>query len=338
MKIIDGSQGEGGGQILRSALALSMCTQTPIRIDNIRAKRKKPGLLRQHLMCVEASQTICGAKVSGAELGSQSLTFEPNEIQAGDYSFSISTAGSTCLVFQTVLPALLLAKRESTVHFGGGTHNMMAPSFDFIEHSFVPTLALMNIQVSTELQTYGFFPVGGGEWSATIHPISKVTSLELIERGEMHHSAVVTQSKLERHIAERELAQVQKRLGLAPTDLHINEVTAPCPGNVLSLRLKHSDGRTELIDSIGRIRLPAERVANQAIEEAKRYLRSNAVVGEYLCDQLLLPMALGNGGRFTTLRPSLHTLTNIDVIQSFLDCDITVTELAHDCFEISISK
>ena len=338
MKIIDGSQGEGGGQILRSSLALSMCTQTPIRIENIRAGRKKPGLGNQHLTCVKASQAICNAKVSGAEVGSQSLTFEPSDVQSGDYSFPISTAGSTCLVFQTVLPALLLAEEESTVRFGGGTHNIMAPSFDFIERSFVPTLGLMNIHVSAELHTYGFFPVGGGEWSATIKPLSQITPLELIERGEMHHSAVVTQAKLERHVAKRELGQVQKRLGIVLSDLHINEVSAPCPGNVLSLRLKHANGVAEVIDSIGRIRLPAERVANLAINEAKRYLESKAVVGEHLCDQLLLPMALGNGGRFTTLKPSLHTLTNIDVIQSFLDCEITLMELDRDCFEICVSK
>jgi len=160
----------------------------------------------------------------------------------------------------------------------------------------------------------------------------------LIERGEMQLSAVVTLAKLERHIAERELAQVQKKLGLADSQLHINEVTAPCPGNILSLRLNHAGGMAEVIDSIGRVRLRAERVADLAIEEAQRYLRSTAAVGEHLCDQLLLPMALGNGGRFTALKPSLHTLTNIDVIQTFLDCEITATELQHDCFEIQVSK
>ena len=337
MKIIDGSQGEGGGQILRSTLALSMCTQTPVRIDNIRAGRKKPGLSRQHVTCVQASQAICEAEVSGAELGSQSLTFNPGKIQSGEYEFPISTAGSSCLVFQTVLPALLLAKHKSVIHLTGGTHNMMAPSVDFIQHCFVPALRLMNIQISTELKTYGFFPVGGGEWTATIEPISSVTPLKLVERGEIQQSAVVTQANLERHIAERELQQVQKRLGLDDAALSINEVTAPCPGNILSIILKQADGTAELIDSIGRIGLPAERVADNAINEAKRYLRSTAVVGEHLCDQLLLPMALGNGGRFTTLKPSLHTLTNIDVIKSFLDCDITVTELNPDCYEIQIS-
>ncbi|MCL4139058.1 UNVERIFIED_CONTAM: hypothetical protein GTU68_032660 [Idotea baltica] len=314
-----------------------MCTQTPIRINNIRAGRRKPGLLRQHLTCVLASQTICGAKVSGAELGSQSLTFEPGAIQSGNYSFSISTAGSTCLVFQTVLPALLLAEKESTVSFHGGTHNMMAPSFDFIQHSFIPTLRLMNIHVSAELAIHGFYPTGGGEWSTTIKPLSSATPLVLVERGETQRSAVVTQAKLTRDIAERELGRVQEKLGIGPADLHINDVVAPCAGNVLSLHFKHQHGSAEVVEALGRVGLPAERVADQAIKAGKRYLDSNAVVGEHLCDQLLLPMALGTGGRFTTLKPTLHTLTNIAVIESFLDRDIKVTELESDCFEVVVS-
>lgn len=334
MKIIDGSQGEGGGQILRSSLALSMCTQTPIRIENIRAGRKKPGLARQHLTCVQASQMICNAKVSGAEIGSQTLTFEPNKIQAGNYSFPISTAGSTCLVFQTILPALLQAESTSTLRLGGGTHNMMAPSFDFIKHSFIPALGLMNINISAELHAYGFFPVGGGEWSATIEPLTQATPLLLFEREDMQFSAVITQANIEPHVAERELTQVKKKLAITSINSQINEVSAACPGNTLSLRFKHKNGTTEVIDSTGRRGLPAEEVANLATKAARRYLNSKAVVGEYLCDQLLLPMALGKGGRFTTLKPSLHTLTNIDVIQSFLDCEITVTELGKDYFEV----
>ena len=338
MKVIDGSQGEGGGQILRSALALSMCTQTPIKIHNIRAGRKKPGLSRQHLICVQASQAICKAEVSGAELGSQSLTFAPGDIQSGEYEFSIGTAGSTCLVFQTVLPALLLAKHPSSIRLKGGTHNSMAPSFDFIERCFIPTLRLMNIHMSTELTTYGFQPVGGGSWSATIEPMSAVSPLKLAERGEIQLSAVVTQAGLNSEIAEQQLGHVQKKLGLRSCDLDINQVTAPCSGNVLSLRLKHADDTAEVIDSIGGIRSSAKRVADLAVDTAQRYLRSTAVVGEHLCDQLLLPMALGSGGRFTTLKPTMHTLTNIDVIQTLLDCEITVKELDHDCFEVQVSK
>ena len=187
LKIIDGSQGEGGGQILRSSLALAMCTGTPIRIENIRAGRKKPGLMRQHLMCVLASQAVCGAKVEGAELRSTQLTFEPGEIKPGDYEFAIDTAGSTCLVFQTVLPALMMAEGVSTLKLSGGTHNMMAPSFDFIKRSFLPVMQSMGIDVSVTLDAYGFFPSGGGEWLATIKPASEVGTLALSERSGRPH-------------------------------------------------------------------------------------------------------------------------------------------------------
>lgn len=336
MIVIDGSKGEGGGQILRSSLALSMCTQTPIRIDNIRAGRKKPGLSRQHLICVQASQAVCEATVMGAEIGSQSITFDPGNIRSGEYRFAIGTAGSTSLVFQTILPALLMAKTESTIHLTGGTHNMWAPSYDFVKHSFLTTLRLMNIHAQTDLKKYGFFPIGGGEWSAVIQPLSDAMSINLIERGDVQISAVVTQAQLASSIADRELTQVQKSLGLDDSALHVNEVTAACPGNLLSVRLKHKDDSAEVIDSIGQKGVSAERVAKHAIKETQRYLNSKAVVGEYLCDQLLLPMVLGNGGRFTTLKPSLHTLTNIEVIKQFVDCTITVTELADDYFEICV--
>ena len=161
MKIIDGSQGEGGGQILRSTLALSMCTGTPVRIENIRAGRRKPGLLRQHLACVRASKEITNAKVIGDELGSSAVEFRPGEIKAGTYEFAIGSAGSTSLVFQTVLPALLMADKQSVVSFSGGTHNDLAPSFDFIQHCFIPALASINLDIKAELNAYGFMPIGG---------------------------------------------------------------------------------------------------------------------------------------------------------------------------------
>lgn len=337
MKIIDGSQGEGGGQILRSTLALSMYTGTPVKITNIRAGRRKPGLLRQHLTCALAAQEICGAQVEGAELGSTQLIFEPGDIRSGDYEFAIGTAGSTCLVFQTVLPALLKADTVSTLKLSGGTHNMMAPSFDFIKHSFLPALQLMGIEMTAELIAYGFQPAGGGEWMATIKPAATVLPLQLPERGEIVScQAVVTQSGIDRRVAERELAVVQKKLGFTDAERVINAVESVGAGNILSVRLSYADV-TEVIESIGQRGVRAERVAGQAVADVTRYLQSGVAVGEHLCDQLLLPMALGNGGRFTTLKPTLHTTTNCTVIKEFIDCEIAMSELAEDCFEVRIS-
>ena len=338
MKIIDGSQGEGGGQILRSTLALSMCTGTPVRIENIRAGRRKTGLLRQHLACVRASKEITNAKVIGDELGSSMVEFRPGAIKAGAYDFAIGSAGSTSLLFQTVLPALLMADSESIVSFSGGTHNDLAPSFDFIKHCFIPALASINLDIKAELNAYGFMPNGGGKWTATIQPINGMTALEMMSIGKIQsRQAVVTQSGVSRSVAERELGRIKKKLQWADDDLRINQVDSIGPGNVVSLRV--SDGSiNEVIDVVGAKQLTAERVAGRAIASMKRYLKSGAAVGEYLCDQLLLPLALGNGGRFTTVEPSLHTETNIDVIKMFVDCDIKTNQVNDDLFEVHIKN
>ena len=251
MKIIDGSYGEGGGQILRSALALSMCTGIPVRIENIRAGRRKPGLLRQHLTCVRASQTISNAKVVGDELGSSLVVFHPNRIRAGNYDFAIGSAGSTSLVFQTVLPALLTTSGKSTVTFSGGTHNGMAPSFDFIKLCFIPALETINIQVKAELSSYGFFPNGGGKWTATIMPFNNVGIFDMTNPSNFEQrQAVVTQSGLNKSIALRELARVKKKLQWNDEDLQINQVESIGPGNVVSLRVVGND-ITEIIDVVG---------------------------------------------------------------------------------------
>ena len=338
MKIIDGSQGEGGGQILRSALALSMCTGTPVRIENIRAGRRKTGLLRQHLACVRASKEISNATVIGDELGSATVEFWPKEIKAGNYDFAIGSAGSTSLLFQTVLPALLMADKESNVSFSGGTHNDLAPSFDFIKHCFIPALRSINIDVDADLEAYGFMPNGGGKWTAKIKPIDTIATFNMttVKKFEKKQ-AVVTQSGVSRSVAIRELARIKKKLQWADDDLHINQVDSIGPGNIVSLRV-FNENVNEVIDVVGAKQLSAERVAGRAIAAMKRYLNSGAAVGEYLCDQLLLPLALGSGGRYTTLEPSLHTRTNIDVIKLFLDCEISIEKLSDDLYELQIKK
>ncbi len=334
LKIIDGSFGEGGGQILRTSLSLSMCTGTPVRIENIRAGRRKAGLLRQHLACVRASKEICDAKVIGDELGSSTVEFYPGSIEAGTYDFAIGSAGSTSLLFQTVLPALLMAETESTVSFTGGTHNDLAPSFDFIKHSFLPTLKLIGIDIEVELQAYGFMPYGGGKWKAKIQPMNDVKPLDLTSVSELtDRQAVVTQAGVSLSVAERELKRVQKKLQWADNELHIKQVESIGPGNIVSLRV--SDGHiNEVIDVVGAKNVSAERVAGRAAASMTRFLNSGAAVSEYLCDQLLLPLALGSGGSFTTTEPSLHTKTNIEVIKMFLDFEVHIGEVGNNLFEI----
>src|SRR5258706_4645554 len=176
--------GEGGGQVLRSSLALSLLTSAPLRISRIRAGRARPGLMRQHLVAVHAATSISGAEISGAELGSTELLFRPGAIRGGDYHFAIGSAGSTTLVFQTILlPLILGTTTPSRLSFEGGTHNPMAPPFDFLERVFLPLLARMGAHVDVALARHGFYPAGGGEWSATVHPVERLQRLDLLERG-----------------------------------------------------------------------------------------------------------------------------------------------------------
>ena len=315
---IDGSMGEGGGQVLRTALTLSMCLQRPISIANIRAGRRKPGLLRQHLTAVRAAAAISGAVVDGAELGARSIRFAPSTLMAGHYEFRIGSAGSTTLVMQTILPALSLLDAPSTVVIHGGTHNSLAPSVDFIELALLPLLARMGLRVRSTLVRHGFNANGGGEWRFEIEPWREAAPLELTERGAATRAeAVATISNLQPHIAERELDRVAKRLGWAANALTVRAVPSISPGNVLSLRCGF-EGVTEVFESVGMIGVSAERVAGRAIRDARSYLAGSHAVGEFLADQLLLPMVLGQGGAFTTGALSSHARTNMALIEQML--------------------
>lgn len=177
--IIDGSMGEGGGQVLRSSLTLAMLLQQPFEIQNIRAGREKPGLLRQHLTCVRAAATICNAKVTGDVLGSDRVSFEPGPVTPGDYHFVIGSAGSTTLVCQTLLLPLAMAGAQSRIRFEGGTHNGLSPSLDFLRTSFLPVLAQMGLRTEIQARSYGFYPAGGGDWSIQIEPVTTLQPLQL---------------------------------------------------------------------------------------------------------------------------------------------------------------
>ena len=192
MITIDGSQGEGGGQILRTSLALSLVTGQPFRMERIRAKRQKPGLLKQHLTAVEAAKTVGCAEVEGAALSSQTLEFRPGPVTPGNYRFAVGTAGSATLVLQTVLPALLTASGHSTLTLEGGTHNPMAPPFDFLEKCFMPLIHRMGPSVELELRRPGFFPAGGGRFHARIEPAKKLSRLDLPERGRFEAGRLVS--------------------------------------------------------------------------------------------------------------------------------------------------
>lgn len=322
---IDGSQGEGGGQVLRTSLALSIVTGKPFRIFNIRAGRKNPGLQRQHLMAVKAAREVCGGGVKGAELGSKELTFGPGPAVSGKYRFDIGTAGSTTLVFQTVLYPLLAAGGISEVELVGGTHNPMAPSADFLSDTFLPALAALGADASIEVAQVGFYPKGGGILRARIRG-AKLRACSLADWGGTKVYARILLARLPDHVAEREIKVLQGQLPLARKDCEIVHTEAASPGNAVMVRIRHEWG-IETITVIGEKGKPAEEVAAEAAKAAREYLEHTAPVGEHLADQLLLPMALGAGGSFVTGPISGHTETNIATIKRFLDVKIEVERL-----------
>jgi RNA 3'-terminal phosphate cyclase (ATP) len=316
---IDGSQGEGGGQILRTALALSLVTGTPFRIEKIRARRTKPGLLRQHLTAVNAAVAVGGAEVEGATLGSPSLAFRPGPAKAGEYHFAIGTAGSTGLVVETILPALLTAAAPSTVTLEGGTHNPAAPPFDFLARAYLPLVARMGPGIEAALDRPGFYPAGGGRCTFRVTPVTRLTPLTLLERGPIRRRrARALVARLPRQIAERELAAVRDRLGWGEAELEVVVVDGEMrgPGNVLLLELE-SEHVTEVFCGFGEAGVRAEAVAEHAVKETRRYLAAGVPVGPHLADQLLLPMALAGRGAFRTIGLSSHSRTNLDVIRMF---------------------
>jgi RNA 3'-terminal phosphate cyclase (ATP) len=319
MITIDGSQGEGGGQILRSSLTLALVTGQAVRLHSIRARRKKPGLMRQHLTAVQAAARVGGCSVPEAGIGTDKIEFRPNCIAGGHYDFAIGTAGSTMLVLQTLLPALLFADSPSELLLEGGTHNPMSPPFDFFAKAYAPLLERMGAKLDFELMRPGFFPAGGGALRIRIEPAQELEPIELLERGELQQRRAVAQiAHLDRDIARRELSVVRKRLGFGPEELEVQDHEDSIgPGNLLTIEQRY-EHVTELVTGFGQRGVPAEKVAHNACDELQSYLQHGAPVGEHLADQILLPLALAGGGAFETGPMSLHTKTNIDVIQRFL--------------------
>ncbi len=343
---IDGSTGEGGGQIIRTALSLSMLTGIPIEITNIRAGRAKSGLMRQHLVCVQASQQISDAKVTGAHLGSTALSFAPDAIKSGDYKFDIGSAGSTTLVLQTLLSALLFANKDSqssTVTIIGGTHNPLAPTSDFLQQAFVPALAKLGMQVNVDCQKVGFAPIGGGEIKATIMPFLRradTTRFKLTDRGQlMHIELVASIVNLDYDICIRELTSAKSVLIEAGIDETIittqaNKLQGIGEGNSCYAKVTQRIGNSEKSHSevftlLGAKRTSAEKMGNRLAGLVKRYVfKTDALVDEYLTDQLLLPLALAGGGEFTARIISQHTETQAWLIEQFLPVEIKFEKIA----------
>jgi RNA 3'-terminal phosphate cyclase (ATP) len=320
---IDGSIGEGGGQILRTSLALSMCTGKPFCLQNLRAKRPKPGLLRQHLTAVQAAAAICGGEVLGAEIFAPEVMFVPGPVRAGNWKFSIGTAGSATLVLQTVLPALLGAASPSTVTLEGGTHNPFSPPFHFIARVFLPLLKMMGVESTAEISQWGFYPAGGGKVSFTLTPpAAGLKQVDLSERGELVRADILTAvAKIPFSIAEDEKEQIVHSVRFPITEAKAIEAPSIGPGNVAMLACEFANSRA-LFTAFGQMGVSRKKVAHEVSSAANRLYKTGVAVDEHLADQLLIPMALAGGGRFSTIAPTPHTTTNIEIIRRFLDIDI----------------
>ena len=332
MFTIDGSVGEGGGQMLRSSLALSAICKQPLILKNIRSKRPKPGLQAQHLCAVQAAARVSSAYVEGAELRSCEIMFQPQAIVGGYHEFDIGTAGSCSLVLQTILPMFLHAREVAEIRIRGGTHNPWSPGIDFLQHAFVPILRKLGVVIDVTLETPGFYPRGGGCLHVTIDARNFSGSLDISERGRKTALfSIATLARLPENIAEREQAVIQSTLGLKPKhQQNIRYDDCVSEGNFLSVVIEH-EHICEVISEPGKMRVPAERIANTVCKQVKKYLKHSAPVGEHLADQLLLPMLLADGGSFICHEPSLHTTTNADLINQCCGPLISFTESGDNC-------
>jgi RNA 3'-terminal phosphate cyclase (ATP) len=324
---IDGSLGEGGGQVLRSSLTLSAMTSRDLQVTNIRARRTKPGLRAQHLQAVRAAAQVCSAQVEGAEMGSQSLVFRPGEIRSGRFKLNIGTAGATTLVLQTIFLPLSRASGESSVSITGGTHVSWSPCFHYLDQHWLLFMRQMGFDADLNLELAGFYPQGGGLIRSTIRSLDKIAPMQLTERGKLKQvrglSAV---ANLKRSIAERQRAQVIRRLGdrYYLNDIRIINLRARFKGTFLLLIAEFEAGQSCYF-SLGKIGKPAERVADEAVDQMEAFMDTQATVDQYLADQLLLPMAFASGSsEIKTSKVSQHLITNAEVIRAFLPVEIVI--------------
>jgi RNA 3'-terminal phosphate cyclase (ATP) len=302
---IDGSMGEGGGQILRTSLALACITGRNLHIENIRAARRNPGLAKQHLSCVRAACEICGGQCKGAAIGSQALDFQPGSTRSGDFSFDIGSAGSATLVIQTILPALFLADRHSTVTVTGGTHNPWAPPYDFLAETFLPVIKTAGFEANCKLVKYGFYPAGGGKIAQNLKPRQQKPNqkIDFCQQSEnIQIYARIYTAKLSAHIAQRQKKLLlQSKLKFTNIE-HIEVTDSDGPGNCVMIRLmpassqRDGDGipRTTVFTAFGQKGKPSEKVVGEVVNLAEDFLPDGAAIDRFLADQLLIYMAINS--------------------------------------------
>lgn len=325
---IDGSIGEGGGSVLRVAVALSAVSRKPVHIYNIRAKRPKPGLAPQHMHGVEALARLTNARVEGLSIRSTELAFEPVVVEGGRYRVDIGTAGSITLILQALMPAAAFASKPVEVEITGGTDVTMAPSIDYLTNVTLPTLRKMGYEGEVELIRRGHYPRGGGVVRTRIEPVRKLRAIRFTEAGKVTRVAGISHCvKLPPHIATRQAhaaKQALLRAGYVDVDIKV-ESYEPAkdpylgPGTGITLWAETRRGAILGGSCLGRPGKPAEQVGREAAESLLDQLRTGCAVDRYLTDQLILYMALAEGrSEITSSELTLHALTNIELVEKIL--------------------
>ncbi len=320
---IDGSYGEGGGQILRSSLALSMVKGIEIKVYDIRANRPNPGLSHQHLMAIKAASKICGARTEGVEKGSTEITFEPGEIEGGVYNFDIGTAGSVTLLLQTLIPPAFEAEEEMTLKVRGGTDVKWSPPYDYFENVFLELLRRMNGDIESELIKRGHYPKGGGKVKVTIGP-SELEDLSLSgEINGIEGRAFVTE--LPEHIAERMKKQVLKEFIELETSISVGSYESASPGTGIVIWTR--GGKILGTGVLGEKGVPAEEVGKNAVEGLKKDIEAGVDLDPNAADQLVPFLALlDDEGVLTTRKLTGHLETNVWLVNRFLKDEIELVE------------
>ena len=336
--VIDGAFGEGGGQILRTSLGLAAAlwgrgpgAGRALRIINIRASRPKPGLRPQHLASVNAAAAVADADVEGAAINSEALTFIPRGPRAGQYRFEIGTAGSAMLVFQTVLPALLLAEGDSEVIITGGTHNPLAPCFEYVRDVVATLAEAANASAALKLVRAGFYPVGGGEVRCRVHGVgdrANLAGVQLISRGELKsvEGLSAVSESLPEHIVERQARRTRARLRQesVPGSVGRTRLSAASPGTFVFLRAVFGRSVAGFF-ALGRRGKPAEKVADEAVDELMEFLAGDGAVDPHAADQLITLLAPAPGRcALTTTRITQHLLTNAEVIRQVTGREVSI--------------
>ena len=324
---IDGSQGEGGGQIFRTSIPLSMLTKQSTRIFNIRGRRSSPGLKYQHLTALEAACQISDAQITGDSLGSQEVIFTPGNIKPGNYQFNIPTAGSAGLVLQTVFVPLSFASDSSQIKISGGTHVPWSPQYHYLEYHWIPSLKNIGYAGTIKLNSCGYFPVGGGELVCKIIPSDGITPVNILERGKLNQIRGISGvSNLPLEIAKRQRQRLVSKLGsnYPLNDIRTNSFPAKGKGTFIVLLLEY-ENTSACISSLGQKGKRAEDVADEVVAQVEEFHKSCGCMDKYIADQLLIPLCFSTGvSSFNTSQVTHHLLTNAKVIQEFLPVKITI--------------